>query len=660
LITRSNPLLIKNSPYSAEKTGRVVGIDLGTTNSCVAAMEGTEPRVIVNSEGDRTTPSVVAWDNEGERIVGVVARRQAATNPKNTLYATKRLIGRTFDDPVVQEMKKHTPYPIVKAPNGDAWVEINGKAISPSEVGSYVLTKMKDTAESFFNKPVTRAVITVPAYFNDSQRQATKDAGAIAGLHVERIINEPTAAALSYGFSSKNKSDQVVAVYDLGGGTFDISILDVAEDVFEVKATNGDTFLGGEDFDARIVEYIIAEFKKSNGVDLSKDTIAMQRIRDAAEKAKKEISSSVKVPINIPYIANSNNTPLHLDITLTRAQYDAMVEDLIDRTIKPCEKCIEDAGVSKSEINEVILVGGMTRTPKVVSTVEKLFGKTPFKGVNPDEAVALGAAIQGGILEGKVSDILLVDVTPLTLGIETEGGVMNKLIPRNSTIPTKNSQVFSTAEDGQNQVEIRIFQGERPMAEDNKLLGQFSFSGFVPGRRGEPQIEVTFDIDSNGIIQVSAKDQKTGKAGDIRIQSQGGLSKDEIDKKIAEAEQFQEQDKQKKSLAEAKNQAESIIHDCNKSLGEHEDKLEKQSVEKLREAISTLQEKLNSGSLTPDEIKQESSALQSLQLSTFEQVYKDQASADQSSNTSEQQSNTESNDTQAENAEYKEVGDKKN
>jgi len=632
--------------YSAQATGRIVGIDLGTTNSCVAAMEGTEPKVIVNSEGDRTTPSVVAWDAEGQRIVGVVARRQAATNAKNTLYATKRLIGRTFADPVVKEMKQSVPYKIVKAPNGDAWVEANGKAISPSEVGSYVLAKMKETAESHFNKPVTRAVITVPAYFNDMQRQATKDAGAIAGFHVERIINEPTAAALAYGFQQKTKGDQVVAVYDLGGGTFDISILEVADDVFEVKATNGDTFLGGEDFDQRVVDFLVGEFKKQNGVDLSKDTIALQRVREAAEKAKKELSSSVKVPVNIPYVANVNGTPLHLDLSLSRAQYDKLVEDLIERTIPPCKKCLEDAGIKKTEISEVLLVGGMTRTPKVADTVEKFFGRSPFKGVNPDESVALGAAIQGGILEGKVSDVVLVDVTPLSLGLETEGGVFTRIIERNTNIPTKQSQIFSTADDGQTQVDIRIFQGEREMASDNKLLGEFSFGGFPPAPRGVPQIEVTFDIDANGIVHVSAKDLKTGKAGDIRIQSQGGLTPREIEEKIKEAERFREDDKRKKAFVEAKNRAESIIYDCNSNLKKHKEFVTPENETKLKDAISELESKLSSDA-SAEEIEQATSALQQLQLSVFEQAYKNQGNASSSSSTDG-----------GDEAEYREVDDK--
>jgi len=615
-------------------------------------MEGSEPKVIVNAEGDRTTPSVVTWDSEGQRIVGVVARRQAATNPKNTLYATKRLIGRTFDDPIVKEMQESVPYKIVRAPNGDAWVEANGKPTSPSEVGSYILGKMKETAESYFNKPVTRAVVTVPAYFNDMQRQATKDAGAIAGFHVERIINEPTAAALSYGF--KSKGDQIIAVYDLGGGTFDISILEVGDDVFEVKATNGDTFLGGEDFDSRIVNHILAEFKKQNGVDLSKDTIALQRIREAAEKAKKEISSSVKVPINIPYVSNVNGTPLHLDMSLSRAQYDALVEDLIERTIPPCEKCLKDAGVEKSEINEVLLVGGMTRTPKVATTVEKFFGRTPFKGVNPDESVALGAAIQGGILEGKVDDIVLVDVTPLSLGLETEGGVFTRLIERNTTIPTKQTQVFSTAEDGQTQVDICIYQGEREMARDNKLLGQFTFSGFPPGPRGGPQIEVTFDIDANGIVHVSALERVSGKTGDIRIQSQGGLSKEEIEQKIAEAEKNREEDRKRRALAEAKNHAESIIHDCKSNLEKHKEHVTEDKANQLREAIKDLESKLETVK-EPEEIKSATEALMSLQTNAFADAYKGSGSGgDQGA----QGASSTSGETTANEAEYREVDDK--
>jgi len=620
--------------YSTSKLpGPVIGIDLGTTNSCVAVMEGSEPKVIVNAEGDRTTPSVVAWDSEGERVVGVVARRQAATNPANTLYATKRLIGRKFDDPMVDELRKNVAFSIVRAPNGDAWTEVNGKKISPSEAGSYILTKMKETAESFLGKQVYKAVVTVPAYFNDAQRQATKDAGKLAGLSVERIINEPTAAALAYGISG-NDSEKVIAVYDLGGGTFDISILDMDGGVFEVKATNGDTFLGGEDFDSHLLQYILGEFKKQNGVDLSKDTVAIQRLREAAEKAKKELSTTVKTSINVPYVANVNGQPLHLDMSLTRAQYEKLVDPLIEKTLKPCATCLKDAQVTKSDINEILLVGGMTRTPKVVSVVEEFYGKKAFKGVNPDESVALGAAIQGSILEGSFTDLMLVDVTPLTLGIEVQGGVFSRLIPKNTTIPTKQSQVFTTAADGQTEVDIKVFQGERDMAEDNKLLGSFKLVDIPPAPKGVPQIEVSFDIDVNGIIDVTAVDKATKRKADIRIKSSGGLTDKEIEKILKEAEQHAEQDKKKREAIEIANKAEGIIADIQKQLIKHKEYVDAEGEEKIQKKITELQEKVNAKA-DSDEIHKDIGELQSLQLKVFESAYKNQSSKSSSEEKSE-------------------------
>jgi len=614
--------------YSGKNlSGPIIGIDLGTTNSCVAVMEGSEPRVLVNAEGDRTTPSVIAWDSEGERVVGVVARRQAATNPTNTLYATKRLIGRKFDDPIVEELRKTVAFKVIRAASGDAWVEANNKKISPSEAGSYVLTKMKETAEAYLGKTVNRAVVTVPAYFNDAQRQATKDAGTIAGLQVERIINEPTAAALAYGIGGGDKqNDKIIAVYDLGGGTFDISILELDNGVFEVKATNGDTFLGGEDFDAVLLNHILAEFKKQNGVDLSKDTVAIQRLREAAEKAKKELSSTIKTTINVPYVANVNGTPLHLDMTLTRAQYEKLVDPLIERTLKPCSICLKDAGVSKGDINEILLVGGMTRTPKVVSTVETFYGKQAYKGVNPDESVAIGAAIQGGILEGSFSDIVLIDVTPLSLGIETQGGVFTRLLQKNTTIPTKKSQVFTTAADGQVEVEIKVLQGEREMAEDNQVLGSFKLSGFPPAPKGVPQIEVTFDIDANGIVHVTARDKATGKANDIRIKSSGGLSDKDIQRILREAEEHAEQDRRRKEGIEIANKAESIIDNVNKQLKEFAQYVDKDAEAKIQASIAALQEKI-AAKAENEEISKAIGELQELQLTAFESAYKNQGGA---------------------------------
>jgi chaperone protein DnaK len=578
-------------PFSARPAGNeVIGIDLGTTNSCVAVMEGKNPKVIENAEGARTTPSVVAFNQKGELLVGTPAKRQAVTNPQNTFFGTKRLIGRRFDDPQTQKEMKMVPYKIVKAPNGDAWVETTeGKQYSPSQVGAFVLTKMKETAEAYLSKSVSKAVVTVPAYFNDAQRQATKDAGRIAGLEVERIINEPTAAALSYGMNNK---EGLIAVFDLGGGTFDISIMEISNGVFEVKATNGDTFLGGEDFDNTLLEFLVDDFKRSESIDLSKDRLALQRLREAAEKAKVELSSTTQTDINLPFITADASGAKHLNITLTRSKFEALVNHLIERTREPCKNCLKDAGVSVKDVNEVLLVGGMSRVPKVQEVVSQIFGKSPSKGVNPDEAVAMGAAIQGGILRGDVKELLLLDVTPLSLGIETLGGIFTRLINRNTTIPTKKSQVFSTAADNQTQVGIRVLQGEREMATDNKLLGEFDLVGIPPAPRGLPQIEVTFDIDANGIVTVSAKDKATGKEQNITIRSSGGLSEAEIQKMVQEAELHAQKDQERKTLIDIRNTADTSIYSIEKSLGEYRDKIPAEVASEIEAAIADLRQQM--------------------------------------------------------------------
>jgi molecular chaperone DnaK len=604
--------------------GKVIGIDLGTTNSCVAVMDGKTAKVIENAEGMRTTPSIVAFTDDGERLVGQPAKRQAVTNPERTFFAVKRLVGRRYDDPMVEKDKKLVPYKIVRASNGDAWVEADGKTYSPSQISAFILQKMKETAEAHLGQKVEQAVITVPAYFNDAQRQATKDAGKIAGLEVLRIINEPTAAALAYGLD-KSKSG-TIAVYDLGGGTFDISILEIGDGVFEVKSTNGDTFLGGEDFDMRLVNYLADEFQKEQGINLRNDKLALQRLKEAAEKAKIELSSTTQTEINLPFITADQSGPKHLTMKLTRAKFEALVDDLVQKTIEPCRKALKDAGLTAGEVGEVVLVGGMTRMPKVQEVVKQLFGKEPHKGVNPDEVVAIGAAIQAGVLQGDVKDVLLLDVTPLSLGIETLGGVFTRIIDRNTTIPTKKSQVFSTAEDNQNAVTIRVFQGEREMAADNKMLGQFDLMGIPPAPRGMPQIEVTFDIDANGIVNVSAKDKATGKEQQIRIQASGGLSETDIDKMIKDAEANAAEDKKRREAVDAKNHADALVHSTEKALAEHGSKIADAERRAIEDAVSDLKEALKGDDA--EAIKAKSNTLAQASMKLGEAMYKQQAEGD--------------------------------
>ena len=640
---------------------KVIGIDLGTTNSCVAIMEGkTTIKVIENSEGARTTPSIVGFLSNGEKVVGSPAKRQAVTNPQNTIFGIKRLIGRRYNDPLTDKDKGLVPYKITASANGDAWVEVKNEKYSPSQISAYTLMKMKETAESYLGEKVDKAVITVPAYFNDSQRQATKDAGKIAGLDVLRIINEPTAAALAYGFDKKN--GQTIAVYDLGGGTFDVSVLEIGDGVFEVKSTNGDTFLGGEDFDMRILKYLSDEFKKDNSVDLSKDPLALQRLKEASEKAKIELSSTLETEINLPYITADASGPKHLNVKLTRAKLEQLVDDLIERTIKPCENALQDAGLKPSDIDEVILVGGMTRMPKVIETVKKLFGKEPNRSVNPDEVVAIGAAIQGAVLQGDVKDVILLDVTPLSLGIETAGGVFARLIDRNTTIPTNKSQVFSTAADSQTAVTIKVFQGERDIASSNKLLGEFNLEGIAPAPRGMPQIEVSFDIDANGVVKVSAKDKATNKEQQIRIQSSGGLSEEEIKKMMRDAEDNASSDKVRKELIEAKNQADSLIYETEKSLREHGDKVDSAIKNSIEEDLKNLKETIAKSDASAEEIKKSTESLMQNSMKLGEAIYKNSQGAQQSegaSNDAPKNDSSSNEDGKVVDGEYQENDDKK-
>ena len=605
---------------------KVIGIDLGTTNSCVSVMEGGKPKVIENAEGARTTPSIVAFAKDGERLVGQPAKRQAVTNPENTVFAVKRLIGRRFDDPITKKDTELVPYHIVKGQNGDAWVQAGGKDYSPSQISAFTLQKMKETAEAYLGETVTQAVITVPAYFNDAQRQATKDAGQIAGLEVLRIINEPTAAALAYGLDKD--TNKTIAVYDLGGGTFDISILEIGDGVFEVKATNGDTFLGGEDFDNTLLNFLASDFQKAEGIDLTKDKLALQRLKEAAEKAKIELSSAATTEVNLPFITADQNGPKHLVKQITRADLERLVETLIQRTLEPCKKALADAGVKASDISEVVLVGGMTRMPKVRQVVKDFFGKEPHSGVNPDEVVAMGAAIQAGVLQGDVKDVLLLDVTPLSLGIETLGGVFTRMIDRNTTIPTKKSQTYSTADDNQGAVTIRVFQGEREMAADNKMLGQFDLVGIPPAPRGVPQIEVTFDIDANGIVNVSARDKGTGKEQQIRIQASGGLSDKDIDQMVRDAEQFAEDDKKRRAAAEAKNNADSLIHTTERQLADNGDKVDASLKSEIEAAIAEAKTAVEGGD--PEAMKAKSDALAQVAMKLGQAIYEKQAQSEAS------------------------------